>query len=559
MAQNKLYEFSYPVLNSTKQKSALLKFTNKQELKKTVFETITEFQNQGYLLAYADTIENSSEKIKIELFSGTQFKWLRLKQGNLNPTLASKIRFNEKAYSNQQVNILKIGSLFESILVYYENHGYPFVSLKLDSLNYTDSTFDAQLNVVPGTFYKLDSVILYGNANVKSKYLERYLNVFTDKPFQENQIAKISDRLRQLPFVTQKKSPEVRFTKNSSKLLLFLDKKNASQFDGIVGILPDATTGKAIITGDVKLKIINGLLHNGETIDIEWRRLQSQTQDFSGKIIYPFLFGSPFGADYAIKLYKRDTTFIDIINSAGAHYYFNGLNYIKVLTRSRQCNLISTYGLENITVLPSYADVSTLQNGIGLHLENLDYRFNPRKGFNLEMNALFGNKRIRKNPKINDLVYASLPLNSIQYQYEFEFNGFIPIKNNNILRLGLKSASIFGNGPIFRNELNRIGGLKTLRGFDEESIFTSLYFIPTLEYRFLFSQNSHILVFTEGAFYENNSYQFYLNDTPLSFGAGINFETKAGILSINYAIGNQLNNGFDARNGKIHIGLIALF
>jgi hemolysin activation/secretion protein len=101
--------------------------------------------------------------------------------------------------------------------------------------------------------------------------------------------------------------------------------------------------------------------------------------------------------------------------------------------------------------------------------------------------------------------------------------------------------------------------LRTLRGFDEESIFASTFVIPTIEYRFLFAQNSNILLFTEGAWYENNSNNSYLKDTPISIGTGINFETKAGILSLNYALGNQFGNGFDIRSGKIHFGLVALF
>ena len=120
-------------------------------------------------------------------------------------------------------------------------------------------------------------------------------------------------------------------------------------------------------------------------------------------------------------------------------------------------------------------------------------------------------------------------------------------------------ATVFGNATLFKNEIFRIGGLRTLRGFDEESIFTSTYCIQSLEYRFLFSKNSNILLFAEGAWYENNSSAIYINDFPYSVGAGINFETKAGILSLNYALGSQLNNAFDVRNGKIHFGLINEF
>jgi len=136
---------------------------------------------------------------------------------------------------------------------------------------------------------------------------------------------------------------------------------------------------------------------------------------------------------------------------------------------------------------------------------------------------------------------------------------YIQLYRNNVLKLGMQGASIFGNSTLFKNELFRIGGLKTLRGFDEETIYTSTYVIPTVEYRFLFAKNSSLILFAEGAWYENNSEGSYIKDTPMTVGAGVNFETKAGILTLDYAIGNQFNQGFDARNGKIHFGLTALF
>ena len=101
--------------------------------------------------------------------------------------------------------------------------------------------------------------------------------------------------------------------------------------------------------------------------------------------------------------------------------------------------------------------------------------------------------------------------------------------------------------------------LRTLRGFDEESIYASTYVIPTIEYRFLFEKNSNLFVFGEGAWYESNSVSGKFSDTPISVGAGINFETKAGIFNLSYAIGKQYSNGFDLRIGKIHAGLTALF
>jgi len=50
-----------------------------------------------------------------------------------------------------------------------------------------------------------------------------------------------------------------------------------------------------------------------------------------------------------------------------------------------------------------------------------------------------------------------------------------------------------------------------------------------------------------------------LTDTPIGFGAGTSFETKAGIFSLTYALGRQFNNPVELRGGKIHFGFTSLF
>ena len=443
--------------------------------------------------------------------------------------------------------------------MYYENLGFPFANVKLDSVSLINNGISAKLVIDKNKFFKLDSLVVIGSGKINKAFLERYLDVHEGKAYNEKNLKAISSKLRQLAFLQEKQPQQVRLTDKTNKLLLFLDKKSASQFDGIIGILPDNTTGKTIFTGDVKIKLVNGIFKNGETFDLEWRRLQTQTQDFKGRVIYPYLFNTPIGTDYSIKIYRKDSSFIDVTNNGGLQYYFSGLNFLKAFFKQRNTNLISTSGLQFVSTLPDYADITTQSYGLGINFEKLDYRFNPHKGISFIAQASTGNRNIKKNAKINDAVYTNVKLFSTQHQLEGEVNYYITLKKHNVLRVAIQSGGIIGNSTIFRNELFRIGGLKSLRGFDEESIYASTFVIPTLEYRYLFAPNSNILVFAEGAWYENNSLGKYLNDTPLSFGTGINFETKAGILSLNYGIGNQLNNGFDFRNGKIHFGLTALF
>ncbi len=514
---------------------------------------------RGFLLAGVDSLLRDSSTVTAYINAGRQYRLASLRMGNLSPQVASKLGLSEKLYFNKPFRYRELARAFEKIIGWYENNGYPFVSVKIDSLKIESDHITGSIHVEKNKQYLIDSVQVVGNARLNQKFLYRYLDIYPRSLYNEKAIAAVSKKLKQLPFLVERRAPEARLSEGDNKLIVFIDKKEASQFDGIIGLLPDAATKRTVITGDLKLKLVNGILRNGETFDLEWRRLQSQTQDLSGRMIYPYLFGTPAGADYALKIYRRDSSFIDVNNNIGMQYYFSGLNNFKIFYRQRSSNLISTSGLKFATALPDYADISTNAYGLALFLEKLDYRFNPHRGTAVNMSVQTGNRRIRKNPNVNDQVYKDLLLNSTQYQAEIQLNAFIQLYRNNVLRLGMQGATVFGNSVIFVNELFRIGGLRTLRGFDEESIFASTYIIPTVEYRFLFAENSNLLLFAEGAWYENNSNRKYLSDVPVSLGAGINFETAAGILGINYALGNQFGNGFDARSGKIHFGLTALF
>jgi len=534
------------------------KHSSEASRKKELNRIVEELRLKGFLLAGIDSVSTDSMVRNYYLAIGEKYKWAHLKKGNVDTEVMSNLGYYERLYTNKPFNYTQAARLIQKTISYYENNGYPYASLKLDSIQVNGNEISAVLNVNKNKLFRIDSIIVQGDAHINSSFLYRYLNIRPQMLYNETGFRNISGKIRQLSFLTEARSPVFRPTDKFNKLYIFLNKKNASQFDGIIGILPD-NKGKTIFTGELKIKLINNIFHSGETVDINWRRLQTQTQDLKTRFIYPYLFGTPVGTDYALKIYRKDSSFIDVNNNLGLQYYFSGLNNIKVYYKQRNANIISTSGLAFITVLPDYADIATTSYGIGLAFEKLDYRFNPHKGFSINMNSQAGNKTIRKNSKINDAVYTGIALRSVQYQFEGDVNVFIQLKGNSVLRLATQYGSVFGNSVLFRNELFRIGGLRTLRGFDEESIYASSFAIPTIEYRFLFGQNSNILLFAEGAWYENNSTGVYINDTPYSIGAGINFDTKAGIFSLNYAIGSQFGNPPDVRTGKIHFGLTALF
>ena len=180
-----------------------------------------------------------------------------------------------------------------------------------------------------------------------------------------------------------------------------------------------------------------------------------------------------------------------------------------------------------------------------------DYPFDSYEGY-LVINAV---APVEEN---GELVYEGIPLESSIYRVLFTFSGYIPFYRN-LTFLARTQNGYLNNPNLFENELFRIGGLKTLRGFDEESIYASLYSIINLEFRYLFDVNSFVSLFWNGAYVEQDTYSDFISDTPWGFGAGLSFETRAGIFSISYALGKRFDNPIEFRTAKIHFGLTATF
>jgi hemolysin activation/secretion protein len=523
------------------------------------FETVLfKLRTEGYLAAGIDSIHKDSTRFTAFIFSGQKYLWGQINQGNVPSELFEGTGFRKKLFSGKPFRYNQISQLNEKIIRNCENNGYPFATLTFDSIRIIENRFYSSLSLNKNRFVKIDSIIIKGSATIAPVYIYNYIGIQPGDSYNESQIKKISSRMRELPFIKELKSSQILFNEKETKLFLFLENKKASQFDGIIGFLPDESkSGKLNITGEVHLKLQNSL-KRGEIIEFNWKQLPVKSQDLKVRALYPFLFNTSFGIDGNLAIFKKDTTYIDVTKNVGIQYALSGNNYLKVFINDKQSDLQSVKGLENVTILPEFADITTVSYGGTVHYEKLDYRLNPRHGFSLEATGSAGNRKIRRNSEINKSVYDSIRLNSVSYHAELNADYFISPGGRHVLVAGTIAGYIY-NPNLFVNELFRIGGLKSLRGFDEESIFASQYAIGKLEYRYLLDQNSFLFTFFNMAWYKNKSRNRDINDTPWGFGTGINFETKLGIMSVSYALGKQFDNPIFLKNGKIHFGIVNYF
>lgn len=106
-----------------------------------------------------------------------------------------------------------------------------------------------------------------------------------------------------------------------------------------------------------------------------------------------------------------------------------------------------------------------------------------------------------------------------------------------------------------------MGGNKLLRGFNEESLFATRFAVGTLEYRLLIGQNSWLAAFADGGYLENLTDRTRSFLRPLGLGAGMTFETRAGVFGIGMAVGSRQVGAevIDFRAAKFHLGYVSLF
>jgi outer membrane protein assembly factor BamA len=522
-------------------------FPDKAQAMQAVQHLYAELLSEGYMDASIDTTVTESV-IRLSITKGTQYT---LRSITWHEDSLHRAPEGNRYYRKPgPLEPALIQSQMSKVLGYYENNGYPFASINVLQLEEEAGQTDLTLRLQRGPLIVLDSLIIRSDDRLPIKYITKYLDLRKGEYYNESKMQSLDKKLREIPFVQLSSATELRFTPGEADVFLFLKRKKASYFNGIVGVRPDDVTGKINITGDAEIKLVNAF-NSGEELYLNWRKLQTQTQDLTVKTTLPYLFSSPIGVDGMLKIYKRDSTFTSLKANAGLVFVFSGSNHIKAFVERNTTNQLSTY----FTGLP-LANVNATLYGLSGHLEKLDYRFNPRKGYQGTAQLSTGFRNVDQRLKDEQEAQHNGRYNLYRIEADGEF--YIPTWKRQTIRVGAQ-GSAFITDAIYDNEMYRIGGLRTLRGVDEESLYATSYAVGSVEYRFLFEENAALYAFFDQAWYEKKGVGEFITDTPIGFGAGVNFETNAGIFTFNYALGQQFDNPMRVRNAKLSFGFRSIF
>ena len=533
---------------------------------------VNQWKSQGYLNAEIDNITASSKNSIASIYQGFKYDDLKLKldpqtENLLQEAGMANVRWMGDVYSHQRMR-----DAMDKILVYLENNGYPFATVKMDSVKIDQGSISSKLLVNKKNLVLMDTLAITGDANVSRVFIHRYLDIKPGDPYSLEKILDVKRKIRSLPYCKLKSDPTISFVNRKALLRLELVKQQASIFDFIIGVLPSNTNGQRefIITGEFKGDLYNELGY-GERIFAQFERLRPETQELELKFNMPYLGSWPFGIDTDFGLYRNSTNFLDLKSKVGLQYLFSGLNYIDASWYFNSSRLIEidTISIINQQKLPSQLDVNYTGGGVGVFIEKVDYRFNPGRGWRGSLNSTVGIKSIVPNNTIQSIseanlnfedAYDTLNLSTFQAELHANIEYYKPVGTWATIKTSIQSAYKYNQEQLFDNELFRIGGNRLLRGFDEQSILTDLYAVATAEFRVILDQNS----FLSFPFVDFGRVHSLRNgarswENTLGAGIGLNFATGAGIFNVSFAIGKRDEVPVDFSAAKIHFGYVSLF
>lgn len=497
---------------------------------------LTRLRSEGYWLASLDSLSWREQKVVCHYYQGRQFDQVRFQ-------IKGEEEWQQQAFTPRRTkDINEVGARLQRAIQYYENHGYPFASIQIDSSFLDGENLNLGLSVDPGMLITYDSMVLNPEGILSPKFLSRYLDMPYGRAYNESSVQKIKDKMENLPAVSLQ-SVQTRFRLQQAEVTLKLEPEKVNYFDGILGLVPANDNRERVqLTGELNLSLKN-LFKSAKQFDLHWERFTDNSQMLEASYLHPVFLGTPLDLYLAYDQLKQDTLFSNRSLTLAFDYYLNGKAKIRASYENQLGNELNDLSGESGNFRLDYY-------GLGLDLWYLDDRQFPKQGQALKLNGQVGQKEARLDTASN--------IRSTQYRLTAGFQTFHPLGRKMVLH-GALSAGYLQGSPLYLNDLFRLGGLHSIRGFNENEFFASRYAQISLEWRYYLERRSYLVVFADQALLTYDIERGAFRDEPGAFGAGMQFDTSGGSFLILYGLGRRQNEAFSFDSSKIHFGYTALF
>jgi len=524
-----------------------------------LFCTFLQAQKKHYFLIDSETnikkkVQDSTAAVKFldslaqSNYFFTQLKEVKIKGDSTEIIYDKGKNFNETfvSLSDSIVDKLKIERDFftknldstkKSINKKYIDDGFAFSRIKSKYKGQKNGFPIVELEINKNDKRTIDGFVVKGYTRVPKRFIKNLEKDFKGKTYDDKNLLAINKNFQNHPFVALERQPQTLFTKDSTQIYLFMEKKKTNTFDGVIGFGNDKTE-KFTLNGTLNVNFKN--MFNGfEAVNLYWQRNPDKGQTFDLQTDIPYLFKSNVGLNMKINIFRQDSTFANVKMQPAFYYHIN--NRQKIGFRGT---------FETSTIIDS------------LYIQGKDYN---KKGIGVwydmteptEIDLFIYKTKIRAEFDYLTTRYTMDNVNAIQNQFYLFGEHNYHINGNHFLNLKGEAAMMSSKNEFSANELYRFGGWNSLRGFNENSLAADFYYYGSLEYRYLIGNQAFFDVF--GQYGQLNNKSLNVKPKLYSVGLGFNFFIPIGLMSFQLSNGNEFGNPFKFNDIKIHWGILSRF
>jgi outer membrane protein assembly factor BamA len=539
------------------------------DVEKKINAIVLHLHSLGYLTAGIEKLSvpaqtdslAKNDTLVCELHIGSHFKRALIGTQNISSLALRKTGLKSSFPEIHKFSYKEFYRLEKKLIDFYQTIGFPFAYVYLDSISVEKERLQGELKLVTGPFIVFDSLHIVGKTKTKKKFLGNYTRIRKGDPFNQTTVDNAYKLVKQLQYLKIGEPPTVSFINGKAYVTFYMEDKKSNQVDGVIGFLPNQqTTGaqsKILITGEFNLNLKN-ISGRGKALSIEWKRLKPQSQLLNLEYYHPNLFGSPLNIIPSFNLQKQDSTFQNVISTLKTNFTLAGGGKMGFYVSSKQSRLIST-SLYSTYSTPPFLDFNLNTYGIQYEWTSLDDYFYPKRGTWLSFDGNIGLKNIKKNARLPESLYDGVKENTTQFYLKGEARHFFRTGQRSTLLSSLRGGRVFNDNLLLTNDLFQIGGLKTLRGFNENFFFAEYYSTATLEFRQFTDENSYVLAFVEKSYMKYRLGTDSVDDWPLGVGIGVSLSTNTGIFNFVYSMGQAIVQRLEFSQSKISFGYVTRF
>jgi outer membrane protein assembly factor BamA len=421
--------------------------------------------------------------------------------------------------------------------------GYYQPTIVIDSLliDYEEYAVSALISISLGEIARLTEVTWLGLTKTGSKWLENAVGITAGVVLSESNLRRISSKLYQTKLFDDISPPEIYLTGDKWGLLYTVNERPLTFFDLLVGYVPDQS-GKAVVAGTGLLNVRNAGF-DGTELTLDVNRQSARVGRLLIALNQNMLLGYPFGITSTFSLIRQDTLWQNRTTAIGV--WWDAHDHLRIHTAlNREVSASSSTSQGSADLWGTYG-----QMGI---------TFDTRNDADLRSAGLLLHLMVESGRQIVEPL-ATERYNHIRRRVMGNVDLHIPIKQRNVLIPGVTSGTIISERRLFSNDLWRIGGTKSLRGYREDQFFASSYLWGDLEYRFLLDPYSYLFAFASSGWIWLPEADGMFDSTERknvgSFGFGLAYRTNLGQLKFTYA--KSPEDPFS--NAKVHIGIASGF